>query len=414
VHGYFCAILANMKRYWNLLSNEPLLAKLSLIQLIAYFGAWFSNVAIYTLLIQLHVDASVIALVAALHFFAGVLQAPLSGVIIDRISPKKLMIILTGTEIITTLSLIGVRDISYLWILYILVFVRMGAASFQFTVEMSLLPKIIQGKALQYANEMHSIIWSFSYTAGMALGGLLVYYVGTTVAFLVDATLFIIVLMLVSTLKIDIKSEKTRERFVVMMGDALRYIWGNKIVFHLILLHAVVGLTAFDALVVLSVEKYYLEVVAVSLGIGLVHAMRAVGLTIGPMILGTWINLKRLGYLFVLEGLAIIAWGVVIEHFYLSLIVAVLVGFVTSTLWSYTFTLLQQHTHEEYYGRVIAYNDMVFLVVGGGASLLIGLLVKTGLTLGSIAFVLGGAFIIAAIYYAWINRQYELKEVGGQ
>jgi DHA3 family macrolide efflux protein-like MFS transporter len=403
-----------MKRYWNLLSNEPLLAKLSLIQLIAYFGAWFSNVAIYTLLIQLHVDASVIALVAALHFFAGVLQAPLSGVIIDRISPKKLMIILTGTEIITTLSLIGVRDISYLWILYILVFVRMGAASFQFTVEMSLLPKIIQGKALQYANEMHSIIWSFSYTAGMALGGLLVYYVGTTVAFLVDATLFIIVLMLVSTLKIDIKSEKTRERFVVMMGDALRYIWGNKIVFHLILLHAVVGLTAFDALVVLSVEKYYLEVVAVSLGIGLVHAMRAVGLTIGPMILGTWINLKRLGYLFVLEGLAIIAWGVVIEHFYLSLIVAVLVGFVTSTLWSYTFTLLQQHTHEEYYGRVIAYNDMVFLVVGGGASLLIGLLVKTGLTLGSIAFVLGGAFILAAIYYAWIKRQYEPKEVGGQ
>ncbi len=410
----FYVTLAVMKRYWNLLSNEPLLAKLSLIQLIAYFGAWFSNVAIYTLLIQLNVDPSVIALVAALHFFAGVLQAPLSGVIIDRISPKKLMIILTGTEIIATLSLIGVRDISYLWILYILVFVRMGAASFQFTVEMSLLPKIIQGKALQYANEMHSIIWSFSYTAGMALGGLLVYYVGTTVAFLVDATLFIIVLMLVSTLKIDIKSEKPRERFVVMMGDALRYIWGNKRVFHLILLHAVVGLTAFDALVVLSVEKYYLEVVAVSLGIGLVHAMRAVGLTIGPMILGTWINLKRLGCLFVVEGLAIIAWGVVIEHFYLSLIVAVLVGFVTSTLWSYTFTLLQQHTHEEYYGRVIAYNDMVFLMVGGGASLLIGLLVKIGLTLSGIAFVLGGSFIIATIYYVWIRGQYELKEVGGE
>jgi hypothetical protein len=132
------------------------------------------------------------------------------------------------------------------------------------------------------------------------------------------------------------------------------------------------------------------------------------------MILGTWINLKRLGYLFILEGLAIIAWGIVIEHFYLSLIAAVLVGFVTSTLWSYTFTLLQQHTREEYYGRVIAYNDMVFLIVGGGASLLIGLLVKIGLTLGSVAFVLGGAFIAAAIYYAWIKRRYELREVGGE
>jgi MFS family permease len=403
-----------MNRYWNLLSSEPLLARLSLIQLIAYFGAWFSNVAIYTLLIQLDAEPAVIALVAALHFFAGVLQAPLSGVIIDRISPKKLMMILTVTEIVSTLSLIGVSDISYLLLLYILVFVRMGAASFQFTVEMSLLPKIVQGKALQYANEIHSIIWSFSYTAGMALGGLLVYYVGTTVAFLLDATLFFVVLILVSTLKIHTYGEQNRERFLVMMGDALRYIWGNKMVFNLILLHAVVGLTAFDALVVLSVEKYYLEVVAISLGIGLVHAMRAIGLTIGPMILGTWITLKRLGYLFVAEGLAIILWGLVIEYFYLSLIVSVLVGFVTSTLWSYTFTLLQQHTEEAYYGRVIAYNDMVFLIFGGSASLLIGFLVKIGFSLGSVAFVFGGAFIMAAIYYAWIRTQHELKEVGGE
>jgi hypothetical protein len=132
------------------------------------------------------------------------------------------------------------------------------------------------------------------------------------------------------------------------------------------------------------------------------------------MVLGTWITLKRLGYLFVAEGLAIIMWGLVIEHFYFSLMASVLVGFVTSTLWSYTFTLLQQHTHEEYYGRVIAYNDMVFLIVGGSASLLIGLLVKLGFSLGSVAFVFGGAFIAAAVYYAWIKGRYELKEVGGE
>ncbi|MFZ3052697.1 MAG: MFS transporter, partial [Sulfuricurvum sp.] len=171
-----------MKRYWNLLALEPLLARLSLIQLIAYFGAWFSNVAIYTLLIQLHVNASTIAFVAALHFFAGVLQAPLSGVIIDRISPKKLMIFLTITEIVATVLLISIDDVSKLGWLYLLVFIRMGAASFQFTVEMSLLPKIVEGKALQYANEIHSIIWSFSYTFGMALGGAVVYYIGTTYA----------------------------------------------------------------------------------------------------------------------------------------------------------------------------------------------------------------------------------------
>jgi len=401
-----------MKRYWNLLALEPLLAQLSLIQLIAYFGAWFSNVAIYTLLIQLHVSASIIAFVAALHFFAGVLQAPLSGVIIDRISPKKLMIVLTITEIIATLSLISIDNVSMLGWLYLLVFIRMGAASFQFTVEMSLLPKIVEGKALQYANEIHSIIWSFSYTFGMALGGAVVYYVGTTYAFLLDGLLFIIVFVLVLNLKIKIEIKQNTERFLTMMGDAFRYIRREPIVMHLMILHAVVGFTAFDALVVLSVEKYYVSVVAVSLGIGLVNASRAIGLTIGPLIFGEWVNLNRLKFLFIAEGLTIIIWGIVIENFYLSLVASVMVGLVTTTLWSYTYTLLQEHTHYDYYGRVVAYNDMIFLATGAMVSLLIGFLVDQKFGLGAIASILGSAFVVAAVYYHWIRLHYTLKEIG--
>jgi MFS family permease len=403
-----------MKRYWNLLASEPLLAQLSLIQLIAYFGAWFSNVAIYTLLIHLHASASIIAFVAALHFFAGVLQAPLSGVIIDRISPKKLMIFLTVTEITATVSLISIDTVFNLGWLYLLVFIRMGAASFQFTVEMSLLPKILEGKALQYANEIHSVIWSFSYTFGMALGGLVVYYIGTTYAFLLDAFLFMIVLYLVFMLQIEIDMGESSERFITMMGDAFRYIWNEPIVLHLMLLHAVVGFTAFDALVVLSVEHYYADVVAVSLGIGLVNAFRAVGLTVGPLVLGEWVNLHRLKILLIAEALAIALWGSVIEYFYLSLAASILVGLVTTTLWSYTYTLLQQHTHYDYYGRVVAYNDMIFLATGGLVSLLIGFLVDQQFSLGIIAAILGSAFAFAAMYYHWIRSRYSLKEIGSQ
>jgi MFS family permease len=403
-----------MKRYWILLAKEPLLARLSLIQLIAYFGAWFSNVAIYTLLIHLHAGAGIIAFVAALHFFSGVLQAPFSGVIVDRISPKKLMIGLTILEITCTLSLINIDSLSMLGWLYVLVFIRMGAASFQFTIEMSLLPRILEGKALQYANEIHSIIWSLSYTVGMALGGVVVYYIGTTYAFLLDASLFMVALGLVLTLHIDIEIGQNKEHFTQMMGDAFRYIRHEPKVLHLMFLHGVVGLTAFDALVVLSVEKYYLNVVAVSLGIGMIHAFRAVGLTIGPMILGKWINLHRLGLLFIMTALAIAVWGAVIESFYLSLAASVFVGFVVSTLWSYTYTLLQQHTHYDYYGRVIAYNDMIFLLIGGGTSLLIGVLMENDFALSAIAWILASVFALAALYYRWIGIKYTLCEIGSQ
>lgn len=401
-----------MKRYWNLLRTEPLLAQLSLIQLIAYFGAWFSNVAIYTLLITLNVDASTIAFVAALHFFAGVLQAPLSGVIIDRFSPKKLMILLTMIEISCTLMLVNIDEVSKLPLLYGLVVARMAAASFQFTVEMSLLPRILSGKSLQSANEIHSIIWSLSYTLGMALSGIVVYTVGVTYAFLLDAFLFVIVLGLQMNLHFDLQKIKPSSRFLTMMGDALRYIKKERIVWHLMLLHSVVAFTAFDALVVLSVQQYYANVIAISLGIGLVHAARAVGLAIGPLFLGQWVTIKRLEFLLLAEALAIGLWAWAMSDFYASLAASVLVGFMTTTLWSYTYTLLQKHTHHEYYGRVVAYNDMIFLGVGGLVSLMIGFLVKLGWTLEGITLVLGSAFIVAALYYRWLRQHYELQEIG--
>jgi MFS transporter, DHA3 family, macrolide efflux protein len=400
-----------MNRYLTLLRDEPLLRRLSIIQLLAYFGAWFSNVAIYTLLIQMGADATTIALVAALHFLPGVFQAPLSGVILDRIHPKKLMIALTLIEIVCTLALISIDNAGMLWLLYILVFVRMGASSFHFTVEMTLLPRILEGKALQAANEIHSIIWSLSYTFGMALSGLVVFWVGVTMAFLLDALLFVMVLVLLFGVKIEVTLSSGGARMGAMMREAFYYIRQNPLVLHLIVLHAILGLTAFDALIALAAKHYYAQIIAVSLGIGLLNAARALGLVIGPMILGTWVNNARLGWLFVAEAVAIGVWACVMDNFYLSLIASVGVGFVTTTLWSYTYTLLQHHTHSDFYGRVIAYNDMIFLAVGASVSLLIGYLASADISLEVITLILASLFLLAAVYFGWIRRTYDLKEL---
>jgi MFS family permease len=161
----------------------------------------------------------------------------------------------------------------------------------------------------------------------------------------------------------------------------------------------------------LAAKHYYSQVIAVSLGIGLLNAARAIGLVIGPMFLGHWINNSRLGWLFLSGGVAIALWAFVIDNFYASLAASVAVGFVTTTLWSYTYTLLQHHTHRDYYGRVIAYNDMIFLGVGAFVSLLIGSLATFGVSLGLITLLLGSVFFMASLYYVWIRRAYTLKEI---
>ncbi len=403
-------MLALMNRYFTLLREERVLRRLSLIQLIAYFGAWFSNVAIYTLLIQLDVSATIIAMTAALHFLPGVLQAPFSGVLIDKFAPKRLMAFLMVLEIAATLPLMLIDNVTLLWLLFILVFVRMGASSFYFTLEMSLLPRILPHDKLKLANEIHSVIWSFSYTFGMAISGFVVYLVGVKTAFLLDALLFMIALALLMKLMFPVREQKESVGFAAMFRESFTYLKNAPHIKHLILLHAFVGFTAFDALVALIVERYYTQVVAVALGIGLLHALRAVGLVFGPVVIGKWVNNRTLVYLLLYQAAAIVVWALVIEHFYLSLLASVFVGFATTTLWSYTYTLLQHHTDKAYYGRIVAYNDMMFLLTVAIISMAIGYLVESGVSLSTITMLLGSSFVVAALYFVWIKKHYNIRD----
>ena len=397
-----------MIEYIKLLKSEGVLRRLSLIQLISYFGAWFSNVAIYTLLVQLDVSAFMIAMVASFHFLPGVLQAPVSGVLIDKFPPKKLMLFLIVVEIVSTFSLLLITSSSWIWLLFVLVFIRMGAASFYFTIEMSLLPKILEGKALQYANEIHSIIWSLSYTLGMAISGFLVYKLGVRVAFIIDGVLFLIAFWLLFNLKINIVLEKTKENFYQVFKEGLTYLKQNKKIIHLIIIHASVGFTVFDALVTLMAKQYYISFLAIPLAIGLMHAVRAFALVLGPILLGKWINSSRLVYLFLIQGLGIMIWAGVVENIYLSLFGSFVAGFATTTLWSYTYTLIQKHTDKKYYGRVVAYNDMLFLFTGAMSSMIVGILIESSWSIGSVLYLLGGCFIVVAVYYMFVKKVYDV------
>jgi len=400
-----------MKEYISLLKSHPVLLRLSTIQLISYFGAWFSNVAIYTLLLEMNVSAQIVAFVAMLHFLAGVIQAPISGVIIDSISPKKLMLSLISIEVIATFCLIFITELSDLWLLYILIFLKMAAASFYFTTEMSLLPKILDGDKLQKANEIHSIIWSLSYTLGMAISGFVVYALGVKFAFILDASIFVLAFYLLFILEIQVIMHPVKEKFLSMMLDTFSYLGQTPKALYLIIVHAFVGLTAFDALVALMVDQYYASVIATSLALGLIHSARALGLVIGPIIFGKWITNKRIIYLFIGQGLAVWLWAYMMHDFYLSLIASVLVGLFTTTLWSYTYTLLQKNIDEKYYGRIVAYNDMMFLGSAAFTSYMIGFLATHDFSLEYIAIIMGFAFMVGGIYYAWVLDKEKLEEI---
>ncbi len=388
--------------------RHPVIGRLSAIQLISYFGNWFSQVAIFSMLVQFGASEMLIATAVAMGMLPAVILAPVIGIVVDRIDFKRLILILLAVEISMTLSFIMIDTLEFVWVLLLLMFVRSAAASMLFSAEMALFPKLITGELLKKTNELHSIIWSFTYAAGMALGGIITHLYGFDTAFLIDATLYLIALAIAAGLLIDIEKITHTSSSLEMIREGFVYFTGNKKLIHLTLLHASIGLTSFDALVTLLADFQYKEIIAVPLAIGWINAVRAAALTIGPLFIGNRVNRDNLHILLILQGLAIILWSQLQADFYIALIGLFAAGFFTTTLWSYTYMLIQVSTPKEFLGRVISYNDMIFMIANVAVAFTIGVLSRSGVALDTITALLGCGFIAVAFYYSWFRKRYSL------
>ncbi|AXH10465.1 MFS transporter [Malaciobacter halophilus] len=384
--------------YRKLFKEHKVIRDLSLVQFISYFGAWFSNVAIYTMLVNFGSSALAISVVTAMHFLPAVLIAPFSGAIIDRFKIKPLMLFLLLVEFIMTLSFLLIDSKEELWLLLIFIFIRMSSASMFFSTEMSLLAKLVKGAALQKANEIHSIIWSFCYAFGMAVSGVVVNYIGAKPAIVIDSLFFLTAIVVFAKINFVVKESEIKDRFFTIIKDGFIYIKNNRILLHLILLHASVGLTSFDALVTLLAKNEYKYIIAVPLSIGISNAIRAFALMIGPYFLGRFANRENFFYILIFQGIGIALWASLQFDFYYALIGLFFTGFFTTVIWSYTYALLQEKCEERYLGRVISYNDMIFMLSNVATTIFIGLMASLT-SLDIITYIISFGFIIVAFYY---------------
>ncbi|MFY9073934.1 MFS transporter [Malaciobacter mytili] len=384
--------------YRKLFKEHKVIRDLSLVQFISYFGAWFSNVAIYTMLVQFQSTAFAISVVTAMHFIPAIVIAPFSGAIIDRFKIKPLMLSLLFTEFLMTLGFLLIDSSEDMWLLLILIFIRMSSASMFFSTEMSLLPRLLKGPALQKANEIHSILWSFCYAFGMAISGVVVNYVGVKIAFILDALLFLIALIVFININFVVKESEVQDKIFRIIKDGFVYIKNNKIIIHLIILHSSVGLTSFDTLVTLLAKNEYKYVISVPLSIGISNAVRALALMIGPYYLGKFANKENFFYLLILQGVGISIWASLQFNFYLALIGLFITGFFTTIIWSYTYALLQENCEEKYLGRVISYNDMIFMLANVATTIFIGLMASST-SLDIITYIISFGFFMFAFYY---------------
>jgi MFS family permease len=388
-----------MKNYIQFLKNNNSVAKLSLIQLISYFGAWFSSAALYTVLSADSSYVIVITILALLHYLPPIIQVQLNGYLIDRFDTKKLMSILLIISIITTFLFIPALWFKSIVFIFILVYIKMSASSLYFASEMSIIPKLLNDqKSLRLANDIHSAIWSLSFTFGITFGGLCVYFFGSNVSFIIDGLMFLLAYIVFRKIKFSNKSSKEKLPFIKMSKDTLVYLINNKKIIKLIVLHSCVGLTAFDSLVTFLANNTYKYTIAVSLSIGIMSGARGLALILGPLLLNKITKKYNLSVLILLQGIFVILWSFLQYNFYLSVIGMFFVGFWTTSIWSITYAMIQTQCDAKYLGRVISYTDMFFMFLSILTVVAIGILIKFGISIFITTIILGCGFLLFYIF----------------
>jgi MFS family permease len=377
--------------------KSPIVRGLTTVQFLSYFGTVFSHVAIASLLVKLGAGADMIAMIFIAILLPSLVLAPINGYIIDRFEFKKLILILLGIEMSMTICFMFVNTLEYIWLLWTFLFIRSIAGTIIFTAEMSYLPKVISGDTLKAANEVHSIIWSSTFAFGMALGGLSTYYFGYIGTFIIDFSFYVIAFFVMLKLSIKVIQNKAQSAWNATK-EVFGYIRANLRIVHIMILHSSVGLTVFDTIVTLLAKTEYKYVIAVPLAIGWINFSRALALMIGPVIFGKHIKMNNLWLVMIFQGATIILWAYFQYDFSLSLFSMFFVGLFTTSIWSFTYYMLQQNTDKEFLGRVISYNDMVFMAVSVGMTYTIGKMANAGIALSHISMMIGAIFFLVAFY----------------
>lgn len=160
-------------------------------QIVSQLGDWFSLVAISALLLKYTGSASSVAGFMIAQMLPGLLLGPVAGVVVDRLSRKRVMIGADLARAVAALGLLAMRGPETVWLGYACVALMSSFTAFFEPARISTLPNITSDEELVTANALSSVTWSILLTSGAMVGGLVARFFGPSVSFALNSLSFV-------------------------------------------------------------------------------------------------------------------------------------------------------------------------------------------------------------------------------
>jgi MFS family permease len=353
--------------YIDLLRRNRSFRQLWLGQVVSQMGDWFDTIALYTIILRLTGSGRNVGLLLVARFVPSFLFGPISGVVADRFSRQRIMIVSDILRAWVVLGFLFVRRPDQLWIIYVLTVFQLGLSTFFEPAKTAAIPSIVEERELVAANAISSVTWSAMLTIGAAVGGFITGWFGTDVAFILDAATYLLSAALIA--RIRVPKRKKRERQKVTLGrllgtketiEGIKYVKDRPRVLAALLVKPAWGIGG-GILTILAVfgERIFPVGKDAAQGIGVLFAARGIGTAVGPIVArrlsgeGNRRMQASIGIAFLIAGIFYVLFGSA-TSFIFALVVLGIAHCGGSILWVFSTVILQRAVDDNFRGRVFA------------------------------------------------------------
>ena len=384
-------------------------------QIVSLLGDWFNLIAAASLIAVLTESGIAVGGLFVVRSLAPFVVSPIAGVVADRYSRKRILIVADVVRAAAVLAMLLVRDAGDIWLLYTLNGLQFAVSGFFFPARSALTPDIVTRRQLGTANALSSATWSVMLGLGAATGGLVSGIWGVYTAFVLDAATFVLSALIISRIAGGRARTETRDGSVAaalrQYVDGLKYLARHADIF-VIALHKSFGALLFGVTLYVVQMAIADEVFVIGQGggtaFGLMLAAAGVGTGIGPLVVRRFTGDRDrslrvavlLAYLLGAAGLLITA---PLTSFATVLVGCFIRGLGSGVIWVFSTQLLQQLVPSRIQGRVFATELGLFSLISAPGTALAGAALDTPLGItGLITSIAALTLIPAILWTAWL------------
>jgi MFS family permease len=415
-----------LTEYFRLIRSNRNFRLLWFAQIVSELGDWLYTVAVFSLLLEFTGKAQSIALAFVLQVLPQFFTAPSAGILNDRISRKKVMIFADWSRAAIVLCMMLVRTPQAVPLLYVLLVLETIMWALFEPGHNAVIPNITSEDEVVIANTLSSTTWSFNFSIGFAVGGVLAAFLGRNMVFAINSFSFVASALLISRMRFsephaeNLPPLRLRDLFDFSpIREGIRYVWKDSSLRATIFVKSGLGLLGANWVIIPIFGERVFQVHLTGftprqngmLSMSLLMACRGLGAILGPVVSGYWAGRRqsrmRLGILcgFLLAGAGYMLLGIA-PSLALACAAVVCAHAGGSMLWVFSATLLQLQTEDRFRGRVFSAEFGLSVITMSLSSYSAGLLVDHSVPVQHVAIVAGAIMLIPALMWAWVLRRW--------